>query len=413
MADASKISFGGNTYDLKDAAARSSLADKLDKVTTMPSTPTDGQVVMFVGATTSTYTKGHFYQYSETDAEWVDITPAGGGGTVDQTYDPTSANAQAGKAVAQAVASKLAVVSSMPASPSAGDTVLYVGTASGDLKPGHTYVYRDSMNHYAMCLQAEVSSGVYKYYDGNMQEISNPTSPARLMSESDPIINGVMFDAPSWDPNGNLCYRSDDDNKFYLLTGIDFNAWPDVQHLFTLGNETTSSSRTDAYLCKYISSTGPGWEDITTTTESIDWVDASNWFTTTTGALAPYALNVAMMHFKATKVGKIAYLQGDCQVWKTPDTDQLAVILRHTANLPKEFMPKRSGVDYASFGIGVLYAQYDGLSAPLNVTRTLPSGDGDINGYLTLMTSSEATPSFIEDHQGKIFTIDIHWGTEI
>ena len=101
MADASKISFGGNTYDLKDAAARASLADKLDKVTTMPSTPTDGQVVMFVGATTATYTKGHFYQYQTNT--WVDITPAGSGGTVDQTYDPSSENAQSGKAVSQAV----------------------------------------------------------------------------------------------------------------------------------------------------------------------------------------------------------------------------------------------------------------------------------------------------------------------
>ena len=46
MADISKITFGTNTWDLKDASARSSLNDKEDstnKVTSLSSSSTDTQ----------------------------------------------------------------------------------------------------------------------------------------------------------------------------------------------------------------------------------------------------------------------------------------------------------------------------------------------------------------------------------
>ena len=72
--------------------------EKLGKVTTMPSNPKNGQTVLYVGET-GAYTKGHIYQY-QTNA-WTDITPAGG--TVDQNYNPASANAQSGTAVKQAI----------------------------------------------------------------------------------------------------------------------------------------------------------------------------------------------------------------------------------------------------------------------------------------------------------------------
>lgn len=76
---------------------------KLGKATTMPSNPKNGQTVLYIGETDTNYTKGHIYQYSETNTEWVDISPAGGSVVVDQTYNPTSANAQSGTAVKQAV----------------------------------------------------------------------------------------------------------------------------------------------------------------------------------------------------------------------------------------------------------------------------------------------------------------------
>lgn len=47
-----------------------------------------------------------------------------GGGTVDQTYDGTSTNAQSGVAVAQAISAKIQLVASLPATPEAD--VLYV-----------------------------------------------------------------------------------------------------------------------------------------------------------------------------------------------------------------------------------------------------------------------------------------------
>lgn len=51
-------------------------------------------------------------------------TPIAGGGTVDQTYDGTSTNAQSGTAVAQAISAKIQLVASLPTPPEAD--VLYV-----------------------------------------------------------------------------------------------------------------------------------------------------------------------------------------------------------------------------------------------------------------------------------------------
>lgn len=47
-----------------------------------------------------------------------------GGGTVDQTYDGTSTNAQSGVAVAQAISAKIQLVTSLPATTEAD--ILYV-----------------------------------------------------------------------------------------------------------------------------------------------------------------------------------------------------------------------------------------------------------------------------------------------
>jgi hypothetical protein len=56
--------------------------EKLKVVSTMPLTPFDGQVVLYVGATTASYTQGGIYLYNANDTEWillssvpVDLTP--------------------------------------------------------------------------------------------------------------------------------------------------------------------------------------------------------------------------------------------------------------------------------------------------------------------------------------------------
>ena len=50
--------------------------ERLKKVATMPSTPSDGTIVLYTGETTEDFVLGHIYKY-DTDA-WVDLTPAGG-----------------------------------------------------------------------------------------------------------------------------------------------------------------------------------------------------------------------------------------------------------------------------------------------------------------------------------------------
>lgn len=61
-----------NLEGLQDVANH--VNTRLKTVTTIPASADDGAVRLYVGETSSTYTKGHIYQYNVTDLEWVDIT---------------------------------------------------------------------------------------------------------------------------------------------------------------------------------------------------------------------------------------------------------------------------------------------------------------------------------------------------
>lgn len=50
------------------------LIDKVSQVKVMPTSDFDGVAVLYTGDTTTEYTQGHVYQYSETDSSWIDIT---------------------------------------------------------------------------------------------------------------------------------------------------------------------------------------------------------------------------------------------------------------------------------------------------------------------------------------------------
>lgn len=76
MADFSKFKVGANTYLVKDAEARATLPTKLTMVTTLPLAPADGQVVLYIGATTVDLVQGGTYMYDEMDAEWKLISSA-------------------------------------------------------------------------------------------------------------------------------------------------------------------------------------------------------------------------------------------------------------------------------------------------------------------------------------------------
>ena len=64
---------------LEDVASK--VNSRLKTVTTMPESASDGAVRLYVGASGQTYVKGHVYQYLQSGSEWIDITPASGGGS--------------------------------------------------------------------------------------------------------------------------------------------------------------------------------------------------------------------------------------------------------------------------------------------------------------------------------------------
>ena len=42
----------------------------------IPSNPSDGMTILFEGESTASFIKGHIYQYSATESEWVELTGA-------------------------------------------------------------------------------------------------------------------------------------------------------------------------------------------------------------------------------------------------------------------------------------------------------------------------------------------------
>lgn len=76
MADFSHYKVGNTTYDVKDAIARAELPNKLTMVSTLPATPADGQIVLYIGATTATLVQGGTYKYDAQTASWILISSA-------------------------------------------------------------------------------------------------------------------------------------------------------------------------------------------------------------------------------------------------------------------------------------------------------------------------------------------------
>ena len=72
---------------------------RLKTVETMPANAKSGQVVLYTGATSGDFVQGCIYQFDENEDEWFDITSSG---TVDQSFNPLSVNAQSGIAVDEA-----------------------------------------------------------------------------------------------------------------------------------------------------------------------------------------------------------------------------------------------------------------------------------------------------------------------
>ena len=59
--------------------------ERLKKVSVIPASANDREVVLFIGESTEDYTKGHLYQYDEVNTDWVDITGSGGSGSLESS----------------------------------------------------------------------------------------------------------------------------------------------------------------------------------------------------------------------------------------------------------------------------------------------------------------------------------------
>lgn len=113
MAEKEYLDYKGLQHVAQNVNAR------LKRVLELPATAPDGTVYLYVGATDS-YTKGHIYQYSESEEVWADISPQGSGGT---GWD---------------------VVTVMPSVPSQGQVVLYEGHSTTQYAHGGVYRYNNN-----------------------------------------------------------------------------------------------------------------------------------------------------------------------------------------------------------------------------------------------------------------------------
>lgn len=113
MSDVSRIGI----YRVYDKEARAGLANKLTQVTTMPTSPSDGQVALYMGVDTDDYKAGTIYQYDATESKWV-AKSAAGSIDVDPELSPTSENPVQNKVLTAALSlldeTKVEQVSELP-----------------------------------------------------------------------------------------------------------------------------------------------------------------------------------------------------------------------------------------------------------------------------------------------------------
>lgn len=77
MADVAKFNLDGVWYAVKDAVARDAIAKRVAFVTSMPATPSDGDVVVWATTSTADYTQGMLYQYDAANLVWNQISDEG------------------------------------------------------------------------------------------------------------------------------------------------------------------------------------------------------------------------------------------------------------------------------------------------------------------------------------------------
>ena len=164
-----------NDVGLADVASH--VNTRLKTVTTIPVSADDGAVRLYIGATDSTYTKGHTYQYNSSTSTWVDITPTGG--NVDSVNNKTGVVVLDAKDIGFQVDTMPAVTAS-----NLGEIVQYVGATSGGYTNGYFYE----------CVYDSATTS-YKWNKIPTQDVSE---------KADKVTGAVNGDLATLDSNGNL-----------------------------------------------------------------------------------------------------------------------------------------------------------------------------------------------------------------
>ena len=254
---------------------------KLDKVESMPTTPLNNDTVLFLGATTDNYTKGHIYQYQTN--EWVDLSPEEG---IDEEARETATGAMALATAANEKAedaqtaidevnekvesisqdasgisydntnsglaavntqyaideinektdTKLDKVTTIPATPSDGDTVLFIGTNTNDYKKGHTYQYQTNEWVDITATEEELVSGAI-----GLAQVANEKAEEAITTISNKLDKATIVTQAEYN---QLIEDGEIEDKFYIISDADSSGGSEIKDASDVDYDNTSSGLT-------------------------------------------------------------------------------------------------------------------------------------------------------------------------
>ena len=181
-----------------------SVADNVNKrlktVETMPANPKDKQIVLYVGESGMVYTQGCIYQFDENEDEWIDITSSG---TVDQSFNPLSSNAQSGVAVNEA------------------KTVLFNKLFNQNIWEGKEW-YGDINHAYGLAIWTD---GINYYYSNSDLQFVLDKATSTWTTKTWNGYNEISS-ASIWILNGDYYYSGGSGNQYVL--DISTSTWSPV-----------------------------------------------------------------------------------------------------------------------------------------------------------------------------------------
>ena len=243
-------------------------------VTTVPDDPDNGDVIIYVGSTTSSFVQGHTYKYSLSSDEWIDITPtsSSGGtwGTITGTLsDQTDLqNALNGKATPIELTQTEYDALSSAQKTDASKVYFIKNTVPGweDFDFEGRYVWTDGIN-------------VYYSYEEDQYKLNGSTWEEMTWTGLTEFYGDCVW------TDGTYIYYSEDSSTQYKLNGTTWVSmtWSGLtdfagNSIWTYGNDIYWSYGSDQYKLN-----GTTWEPVTWETPSAwgylgynIWTDGTN-----------------------------------------------------------------------------------------------------------------------------------------